>query len=257
MSRTTAKFSSLILLFGLVTAAPAAETAAAAAFVKLPLPFETNAGQADRDVKFLSRGQGYTLFLTESEAVLALRRPGGKQVAGADLRMRLVGAKALPKLSAHGPLEGQVSYFRGNDPKNWHTGIRTWQKVSYEQVYPGIDLVFYGTQGHLEFDFAAAPGADLSAIRFHIAGAVPKLQPDGGITLTAGGGSVGLHKPVIYQGEGAARRVVPGQFTISRSNEIAFAVGEYDHSRALVIDPVLVMRATSAETATTTLPPSR
>src|SRR5579872_94235 len=210
------------------------------AYGKLPLQFEKNEGQADGPVKYLARGQGYTVFLTEREAVLAVRRQAGNQSVGADLRLRVRGAAKHPILTAFEPLDGQVSYFRGNDTSRWRAGIHTWEKVQYEQVYPGVDLVFYGRQGQLEFDFAASAGADLSAIRLSIEGAQARIDAGGNIALEVGGETVIMRKPLVYQGCGSARQVIPARFVLRKSSEIAFAVGKHDTSQPTVIDPVLI-----------------
>jgi hypothetical protein len=207
------------------------------AYGRLPMRFEKNEGQTDRSVQYLARGSGYTLFLTRTEAVLALAQTNAKSTT---LRMRLSGANVNPKLSPQDPLPGQVNYFRGNDRTKWHAGIATWNTVKYEKVYPGIDLVFYGNQGQLEFDFIARPGADPSNIRFRVDGARATVDRSGDVVLAASGETVKMQKPVVYQDTTAGRRPVAGRFVVTESNEIAFALGDYDHRQPLVIDPTLV-----------------
>lgn len=151
---------------------------------KLPLSFETNQGQMNTKVKFFSRGHGYSLFLTGNEAVIVLKKasprsperkglPGRelveKQKAGAEgetvLRMELAGANAASRVLGVEELPGKANYFIGNDPAKWRTNVPTYAKVKYEGVYPGVDLVYYGNQGQLEYDFLVAPGADPNEIR--------------------------------------------------------------------------------------------
>ncbi len=115
------------------------------AYGKLPLSFEANQGQTDGRVKYLTRGRGYTLFLTPSEAVLVLRSQSSRTA----LRMRLVGAIPHPTIVAVDQLPGKSNYFIGNDPKKWRTNIPTYAKVRYKDVYPGIDLIYYGNQRQL------------------------------------------------------------------------------------------------------------
>lgn len=152
------------------------------AYGKLPLSFEANRGQTDEQVRFLSRGSGYSLFLTSSEAVLVLSKPathGARKgfliahrtdearAAGpqrAVLRMKLVGAGPTRQVEGLEPLPGKVNYFIGNDPKEWHTNVPTYARVAYRDVYPGIDLLYYGTQRQLEYDFIVAPGVDPRSI---------------------------------------------------------------------------------------------
>lgn len=220
-------------LFAGTSADAAAKERLNATYAKLPLQFESNEGQADSRVKYLVRGQGYTLLLARDQAVLALHGLNA-------LRMRLLGdANPNPTLVPLDQLPGQVNYFNSNDHKNWHTGIGTWKSVRYQNVYPGIDLVFWGNQQHLEFDFIAAAGADPSRIRFHIDGADTSLNAGGDVSLKTGDETITLRKPVLYQTVNGGRTPVDGHFTISKSGDIAFACGRFDRSRALVIDPVL------------------
>ena len=138
---------------------------------QLPLQFEANQGQTDPQVQFLARGPGYTLFLTGQEAVLSLgretrdERRKARNQEPAVLRLKLLGANPSAKGMGQEELPGKVNYFRGNDPKQWRTNVPTYQKVRWPKVYPGVDLVYYGNQGQLEYDFVVAPGADPQAIR--------------------------------------------------------------------------------------------
>src|SRR3989454_9241768 len=192
---------------------------------KLPLSFERNDGQTDSQVKFLSRGRGYTLFLTPTEAVLALRhkdplapsagdrarargnspsspRPteGEGQGEGAILRMHLLGANAQSKVTGLHKLPGIVNYFMGNDPKKWRTNIPTYKKVEYKEVYPGIDLAYYGNQGKLEYDLVVAPGADPNQIKLAFNGAEDvRVDASGNLAIQVAGGEVYLHAPNVYQ----------------------------------------------------------
>ena len=134
---------------------------------KLPLTFEANAGQADGRVKYLSRGAGYTLFLTSgNEAVVSLARTtaGGERLTTA-VRMTMPGSKDAEAIRALEPQSHVSNYIYGNDPKRWLTGVKHYGRVSYQGVYPGIDVVYYGNQRQLEYDFVVAPGADPGAIR--------------------------------------------------------------------------------------------
>jgi len=165
------------------------------AYGKLPLSFEANRGQTDAKAKFLSRGSGYSLFLTPTEAVLTLTKakdqpaavgnPGeGKaepekmalkkapSIPATDVvRIQMLGANPTPRITGLNELPGKSNYFTGNDPKKWRTNVPSYAKVRYDEVYPGIDLVYYGNQRQLEYDFVVAPGADPKAIAFDIVGA--------------------------------------------------------------------------------------
>ncbi|MGQ0569156.1 MAG: DUF7948 domain-containing protein, partial [Armatimonadota bacterium] len=145
---------------------PAARQQLVDMYGRLPMHFEANLGRTDPSVQFLARGRGYGLLLTSTEAVLVLRHP----VRSAVVRMRLVGANPAPTVSGRAPLPGKVNYFIGNDPNRWRTNIPTYASVHYEAVYPGIDLVYYGTQRALEYDFVVAPGSDPEAITVSLEG---------------------------------------------------------------------------------------
>lgn len=234
--------------------APAAHTGdqvktAEANYGKIPLSFEANVGQTDPRVQFLSRGSGYSLFLAPGEVVLSLERqkatPGlhaKKQSPEAPLvdtlRMNLAGANTNATVAGLDPQAGVVSSFIGNDPKKWHTGIKTYGKVNYAQVYPGVDLVFYGNQRQLEYDFVVAPGADAGRIAWQIDGAKPEVDAAGDLQLHAANGPASFKKPVIYQMDGDRKRAVEGAFLVA-GNQVRFKLGSYDRSKPLIIDPVL------------------
>ena len=226
---------------------------AVADYGKLPLAFEANVGQTDRRVKFLSRGSGYTLFLTGDEAVLALPK-------AAHARMKLVGANVNANVTGADELAGKSNYFTGNDPKKWRTNVPNYARVKYPSVYPGVDLIYYGNQsGRLEYDFVVAPGADPSPITLNVSAnrAHPakgerrqplRIAADGDLLVKVGADEIRFHKPVVYQNEsdgpqrgaGEGRRILKeGRFVLLASNQVRFALGPYDHNRALIIDPVL------------------
>ena len=210
----------------------------AANYGKLPLIFEANRGQTDARVKFLSRGPGYTLFLTPGEAVLSLRGTEGK---GHALRVKLVGAEAAPKMTGLDRLPGVSNYFIGKDPKKWRTKVPHYARVGYEGVYPGIDLVFYGTnQRQLEYDFIVAPGIDPARIKLVFEGARRlEIADIGDLIAHLSSGEVRFKKPVIYQEANGKRRSVAGKYTLAEGNRIGFEVGPYDASHPLIIDPML------------------
>ena len=223
-------------------------------FGSLPLSFEANEGQLDRAVKFLSRGPGYDLFLTGTEAVLSLRKPrtldqdpreAAAKLApevreGTVLRLKMIGANAAAEIEGQDELPGKINYFVGNDPEKWRLDIPTYRKVYYKNVYPGIDVVYYGNQNELEYDFVIAPGANPKVIRFRIDGANRiRLDESGNLLLALKVGEVRLNKPFIYQlNDKGVRNEVKGAYVIN-GNEISFKVRGFDSGRPLVIDPVL------------------
>ena len=207
-----------------------------AAYGSLPLSFEANQGQTDPRVQFLSRGNGYNLFLTRYEAVLSLAQAGSSSV----VRMRLVGANRSSAVNGMDELPGKSSYFMGRDPNRWHSEIPNYARVQYRDVFPGVDLVYYGHQGRLEYDFVLAPGADPSRIRIAFQGAQKLKLENGDVVVKIAGGDVRLHQPVLYQRHGEEKTAVDGRFVLANQREVAFAVGAYDKREALVIDPSLV-----------------
>ena len=299
---------------------------------RLALGFEANQGQTDAQVRFLSRGVGYTLFLTDDEAVLALRKPSansdqpaafrnstlathnwvppeellprptgyGPRTTDTGLRaivnlqstidnspalrppplapsvlcLKLVGANPKTRVIGLNELLAQSNYFLGRDPKKWRTRVPSYATVKYEDVYPGIDLVYYGNQGQLEFDFILAPGADPHAIRLEIVGtelapperarqAAPlQINADGDLVISTDAGDVRFHRPTVFQpttnnprptadheprtmetGSPKSKIANPGSaeghYVLLGDNRIGFEVSNYDQSLPLVIDPVL------------------
>ena len=219
----------------------------------LPLFFEPNQGQTDSRVKFLARGSGYGLFLTEDEAVLELRhspsvetqlagsRPTKQRPTNGVIRMRLDGANGAARVSGTQPLPGKSNYFIGNDPTKWRRGIPQFAAVSYESVYPGIDLVYYGSQEQLEYDFHVAPGADPGQIVLRFDGASAHLD-SGDLVLSTDEEDVRFHAPRVYQPDGPSttgEKLVSGRFRQLADGRIGFMIGDYDRNRELVIDPVL------------------
>lgn len=223
----------------------------------LPLSFEANQGQADKGVKFLSRGTGYELILTSDEAVLALSPPinfkndeersvrqgtsesNTPQSDPSVLRMRFVGSNPAPELTGVEALPGKNNYLIGNDPAKWHTQVPTYARVRYEDVYPGIDLDFYGNQRQLEYDFVVAPGANPDLIELNFDGADSiELNGDGDLVLKTPGGEIKQHKPVVYQLVNGIRKSISADYVVD-DHRVLFQLAEYDHGETLIIDPIL------------------
>jgi len=289
----------------------AAQTRLQSRFGQLPLSFEANRGQTDARVKFLSRGHGYSLFLTSDEVVLGLAKPlrnhklevrrelpvmggqsqktvdwfrallapfmnrlnlasaGAKGVVADDaspstealLRMKLVGVNPAPRVTPLAQLPGKSNYLIGKDPKKWHTNVPTYAKVKYEGVYPGVDLIYYGNQGQLEYDFVVAPGVDPrqialdvmtegirpsnegpNGVRLHGERRSPlHIDRNGDLFVGTGGGEVVFHKPLVYQAatDSGQRAAVDSRYVLKGDHEVTFEVASYDRTKPLVIDPVL------------------
>jgi Beta-propeller repeat len=227
-----------------------APSAQAAAYGALPLSFEPNVGQTAAGVDFLAHGSGYTLALTAGTAALGLRRgttaptnaaPSAAVAAGLQLQLGLVGANPQAPGSGEAPLPGTVNYFLGNDSAAWRTGISTYARVRYREVYPGVDVVYYGEQGQLEYDFELAPGANPTQVRLDFARSTGvAVDGQGGLLVQLAGGAVRQERPQLYQEVDGERRAVGGTYLLEARGQVGIAVGAYDASRALVIDPVLV-----------------
>jgi uncharacterized repeat protein (TIGR01451 family) len=220
------------------------------AYGKLPLSFEANRGQTDPSVAFVSRASGSTLFLTPTSAVLALKRwpKGAVNTVNANpppartdaVRMRIVGANRKSQIVGREPLPGKSSYFKGNDPSNWQSSVPTYAQVEYRDLYPGVNLVYYGNEHQLEYDFVIAPGVNPSAIKLAFEG-VQKISLDAGgdLVLHKAGNEIRMRKPLVYQEADGARQSVAGRYTLKGGRRIGFEIGKYDKNRELVIDPVL------------------
>lgn len=202
----------------------------------LPLTFEANYGQTDRRVRFLARGRRYALFLTESGAVVSLYQPQGTTA----LQIKPVGANPGATAIGVNELSDRSNYFVGKDPQHWHTNIPTYAAVKYEAVYPGIDLVYRGNQGQLEYDFRLAPNANPAQIELSFAGAGNvSLNRSGELVIELGGGQLIEHTPVAYQDIGGRRRSVSCRYVLRGSGRVGFKLSAYDTTKPLVIDPTL------------------
>jgi hypothetical protein len=276
------------------------------AYGKLPLAFEANQGQSDQQVRFLARGSGYILFLTEDSAVLALQprqksdlhdddkaqtakanaefQPSqfsskllnspaslqspsstspmpatddGTRTRKTVLSMGLVGANPNARVNGLEDLPGKSNYFIGNNPKKWRTNVSNYAQVKYQNIYPGVDLIYYGKQGQLEYDFVVQPGTDPSRILLDISTettaargysrtAALHIANNGDLVIAAEGGEVILQKPVVfqltanYQPQTTDKRVIDGKYVLVGAHQVGFQVAAYDRSKALVIDPTLV-----------------
>ncbi|HYY59371.1 MAG TPA: hypothetical protein VE842_18735, partial [Pyrinomonadaceae bacterium] len=259
------------IVAGSLQSAPPTTAQVREAYGQLPLSFEENRGQAAESFNFLARGAGYMLSLSPTETVFALTQRSDEQAqsgktsqvgpfdndgaatkAKSDtgtsnaphskqqtkvLRMNLLGANRGAAVQGLNELEGKVNYLTGNDSERWRTNIRTFGRVRYNEVYPGIDLVYYGNQRLLEYDFVVAPGSDARAIALEFAGADKvEVSAAGELLLTLGESIVRQPKPVVYQELGVERRAMEGGYAVDTRGRVSFHIGEYDRSAPLVID---------------------
>src|SRR6266850_1771200 len=227
---------------------------------KLPLTFEQNQGQTDARVKFLARGSGYTVFLSDDQTttlrlIAPAHDPAGSlhgsarsstsaaptRYSDATVRLSLVGANLHAPIEGNDLQPGRSNYFIGNDPTRWQRNVPHFARVKYHGVYPGVDLVYYGNQGRLESDYILAPGADPAQIGLQIKGAgAVKLDSQGALVLSTAAGDVVLHKPFAYQETAEGRREVAANFVQHGPHLVGFHVAPYDTHQPLIIDPVVV-----------------
>ena len=223
---------------------PAVEREVSRVFGQLPLSFEANQGQTDPRVKFFSRGNGYSLFLTSFEAVLALRAPTPQATDNASqavLRMTIVGANPATRVSGLDELPGKSHYLAGPDARQRRTNVPNYAKVSYRAIYPGVDLVYYGNGHHLEYDFIVAPGADYRTIALLFEGARDiTINESGDLVLRVGDSDIRQPKPVIYQEVDGTRHQIDGRYVMVGKDQVGFDIAKYDVTRPLVIDPMLI-----------------
>jgi uncharacterized repeat protein (TIGR01451 family) len=232
----------------------AAQSQARSLFASLPLSFEPNQGQANLDpadprARFVARGSGYSLILGSEGAILNLsskapRSPDPSRHEAAltrieTLRMKLAGANPNATVSASDPLPGKSNYIVGNDPAKWRRQVPQFARVRYQNIYPGINLVFYGNQGRLEYDFQVAPGCDPAQAELEFDGARQLELIDGALVVHATEGSVRLESPRVYQEIAGRQQPVEGSFVLRGPKRAGFAIGPYDRSRQLVIDPLV------------------
>lgn len=205
---------------------------------KLPLSFEPNRGQTDPRVQFLSRGPGYTVYFTKDETVLSLK---DTKTSDAVVRMRFVGGTNSASPTPIDALPGKSNYLKGNDSSKWITGVDEYTKLRYENVYPGIDVLYHGEKSkNLRYDFIVKPGADASAIQMAYEGADKiSINENGDLALTIDGKTLITSKPFTYQEDGGAKKEVASHF-VMKDGRVSFELAKYDTTKDLVIDPGVI-----------------
>lgn len=218
----------------------AREFTAAATFKRiesLPIAFEQNRGQAPSDTKFLARGRGYQIHLASNAAAVALVAQGDDQKI---VRWRLIGARAGIPGEGREPLVAQANYFAGPDDLHAIKQIKSFARVQFDDVYPGISVSYYGNAGQLEFDWIVKAGYDPAEIRLRLSDAESlRIDPDGDLLITTRSGVLTQHRPIAYQESGTSRHVVEARYALHGKDEISIALGAYDKRKRLIIDPVL------------------
>jgi hypothetical protein len=220
---------------------------------------QTLAFEAGREAAFVAHGRGYSLSLKafgdasltfgpkagrhpspDPSSTKAIEKVDSEAAWGHKVDIRLGGMRLQSRLTGEDVLAGRVNYLLGNEPAKWKTGVPTYAKVRYSGVYPGIDLVYYGSQDQLEFDFDVAASANPRQIEMQFGGARRlTLDRKGDLSISVGDDSITLRKPVIYQEQNGQRQPVTGSFRLLGRHTVGFHLGRYDHTRPLVIDPIL------------------
>ena len=217
-------------------------------FGKIPLHFEPNVGQAAEQVKFVSRGSGYSLMLTANSAVLVLKKSitGDQKPKTNFLKMNFADANPSPEIRAEIELEGRTNYFTGSDSRDWKTDIVNYERVRYADIYDGVDAVFYGNQRQLEYDFVVQPNVSPDKITLNFEGADSlKIADNGDLILQFGDDELRQHKPIVYQEIGGERKEIAANYKIQnpkakiQNQTVNFEIGDYDKNQPLIIDPVL------------------
>ncbi len=242
---------------------------AARTYSLLPLSFEPNRGQTDTSVQYVAHGLGYVVFLDRSEAVLSFEQQGAvsptfrklnaKQQKKMEerkvyralahphrsrnrrvVRIGIDGANVAARMEPLNELPGKANYFVGSNRHEWITDVPSYLRIRYAGIYPGVDLVYYGKQGQLEFDFVVSPGADPKKIALKFGSDErATLTRDGSLRLGSHDGAVLLHQPTIYQVERGERQSVRGGFVLLADGRVGIHVGSYDRNEPLIVDPVL------------------
>jgi hypothetical protein len=237
-----------------------------------PLRFEANKGQVDERVDFYARSGNSTVFLMPNEAVFSVRPPTAMAESGAAresglppramqkieapqqgmaVRMEIIGGNSAATPVQQEQKAGTVNYMLGNNPQQWQTNVATYGRVEYADVYPGIDIVYYGKDQNLEYDFVVAPGADPQQIKLGFTGAdSARLDDSGALVLQGGGVEMRQQTPYLYQENNGVRQQVAGEFVLTPAGsspgletptyEVSFEIGAYDPTRPLVIDPLVL-----------------
>jgi len=250
-------------VLGVCTYANAQQRSVTQPYANLPITFEQNVGQTDSQAQFLSRGNGYRIFLSANQAILKFHAASFPSMSKADekklgkrfllerarkatrtaevVRMKLLGANPGAELVGVDKMSGTANYFIGSDPCNWHARVPLFAKVRSSEVFPGIDLVYYGNEKQLEYDFVVKPGANPHAISLGFEGIQSaSIDSSGNLSMSTEIGGVKLNKPVIYQMIGGQRKEIGGTYALRGGNAIGFDVAGYDKTQPLIIDPVLV-----------------
>lgn len=225
---------------------PVTAKEAKANFLRQPLSFEATSGQATPTASYVSRGRGYTLILSGVDSTFVL--PGSRSGEGQFvLSMQLADADNAVTPHAEKPLQGRSNYFLGNNPSEWRRGVEQFAQMRLSEVYPGIDLIYYGNQRQLEHDFVVSPGADPDRIRMKFSGAASQaIGKQGNLLMkTLQGQSISFEKPFAWQTMAdGSRHSVSAEYSLLADRHMGFRLGHFDPALTLTIDPVVITYST-------------
>lgn len=233
----TDNLGSFLVIGAVVCAAASGPLYAKKVTIPIPVTIEENIGQADPEVKFIARGGGYTVELAATSMLLS--------VSDSRLRTDLVGASQSATLVGESPKAARSHYLLGNNPAAWRTDVPHYGAVRGENIYPGVDIVYYADHGRLEYDFIVARGADPSSISLAFDCATPRIDRNGDLLLRVGRNTIGLSRPVAYQHRGQRREMVTANYLVDVDGRVRFQIGDYDHSRQLIVDPAVVLASST------------
>ena len=222
--------------------------------IQLPIHFEPNLGQAGDSIRFLCQGPGYSFLLLNNKLVFQFQDFQSKKQSGdptppgqiSILSMKMINGKLRPRIIGEDKLRSKSHYLRGQDPNNWQVNVPTFSKVRYQEIYPGIDLIFYGNGGQLEFDFSLKAGIDPGSIQLHFGGNGGRtdqfqltLDKTGDLVVPTQGRDIRLYRPIAFQEKEGERFEIPVTYELRGDQEVGFRLESYDKDLPLVIDPVL------------------
>ncbi len=226
----------LVIVISLLTCGVIAAQTNTGARAHLPIEFEPNHGQLTKSTLYLAHTQELLVSLEKAQVDVTLAKGGVHEVVS----FKFEQSNPDTSLTVSEPTGGESNYLIG-DPALWRTHIPHFDRVTYNQIYPGVDLAFYGSGPYLEHDFIVAPGMDPDCIRLQVVSNKSQIRitEQGDLKVAVGDGAIILRKPQVFQLEGSSKHVIEGRFRLYATNEVGFQIGEYDKSRALVIDPAL------------------
>ena len=199
---------------------------------RIPVGFESNIGQANQATRYLARGSGFWLLLGSSDVSLAVQ----SKKEAFTLKVEWIGGNRKPVTQSMDLLPGTSNYFLGGEPKDWYTNIPNYGRIEYQDVYPGVDFIFYGNQRQLEYDMVLKPGARLDSVKLRFTGATRiAVDSSGDLVLYTPAGEFHQRKPLVYQNVAGVKHVLRARYVLHR-DVIGLKVDLYDQTQPLVIE---------------------